>query len=206
MTFQDVTINKGGNKNSTVESDFKHKRVSFPTLLKCLMKQMSRETLIFVIVLSSIFLYFWNMVNYCEDQIKQLCNDGVTVLSCVLGLTITGFSIILTLDRKVVKELSYPFESKGCRYKWLQPIEKWLHPLNSNPYGILCSSFVWCCIILIITIISLVLYKNQPGLLSEKAIFFSIIKWLCVISSLFVLDVVFHLFAVSSYIRNNNTK
>lgn len=177
-----------------------HNRVLFWTLLYRVMKTISRETVLFVLVFSMILLYFWNKVNYCEDQVKQLCSDGITVLSCILGLTITGYSVILTINQDVVEKLSKPFKKhqEGSLKLWNSFIN-WLHPEGSNPYEILCSSFVLCCTLLLITIITLVLYKNQPIFVLDNYILF--IKWLCIVCALLVLDIIFHLFAVSTYIK-----
>lgn len=175
-----------------------------PSLLSRIWKTTSRETFITVLILSFILLCIWNTVDYCEEQAKQMCSDCLTIFSCVLGLTITGYSIILTLHQDVVEKLSQEFERKeykGCMSKVINTLRNWLHPSSSNPYEILCSSFVLCCIILLITIISLVLFKNQPNLLTDNEIIFCIIKWLCITSVLLVFDLIFHLFAISTYIK-----
>ena len=192
------------------ENNNQNERVWLHSLIISMFKKTSKETIIVVLLLSSVLLFFWNDIEYCEEQAKQMCSDCITILSCVLGLTITGYSVILTLCKRVVKKLSQPFRAHepytGFMSKFRNSIIKWLHPSESNPYDILCSSFVLCCIILSITIISLVLFKNHPMVLFDNHVLFGIIKWLCINSTLLVLDLIFHLFAISTYIKKDSNR
>lgn len=179
-----------GNKTN----DNPHERFSVFGVIGKIVADLSRETILAIVILLILTLYFWNMIDYCEQQLEQLCGDFITFFACVLGLTITGYSIIIALPGETVRILSIPYkDSENILLSFLQK-------KGGNPYQLLCSSFSSCCIILMITIVTLVLFRNHPSYLLDNKVIVLIIKGLCVTSILLVFDIIFHLYCVSTYV------
>lgn len=187
--------NCGNNANL---NDNPHEITTVFGVLKMMVINFSRETIFFIIILLVLFLYLWNKIDYCGQQFEQLCGDFITLFACVLGLTITGYSIIIALPPKTVRILSVPY--KNYRFKFLRILQK----NGGNPYQLLCSSFSICCIFLIISIVALVLFRNHPSYFLDCREFVLIIKGLCITSVLLVLDIIFHLYCVSTYVYSDS--
>lgn len=192
-----MVANKMSNMNcGNKTNDDPHDRISVFGVIRKMAENFSRETLLAIIILLLISLYFWNMIDYCGQQLERLCGDFITFFACVLGLTITGYSIILALPKETVRILSVPYNDSKNRFL------RFLHKKGGNPYQLLCSSFSSCCIILMITIVALVLFRNHPSYLLDCRVIVLIIKGLCVTSVLLVFDIIFHLFCVSTYVMS----
>lgn len=174
-----------------------HKRVWLPRLLLDILGNFSRATIVVVILITVVLSFLWNLIDYCELQKQELCKDILSFCSCILGFAITGFSIILTFNNCTIWKLSEPFrEEKGWR--------KWIINTKSNPYDILCSSFSMSCILLLLTIIAVIIHNNNPQIVLETDWLFEIIKILSIVSAILVFDLLFHLYAVSTYLNQRH--
>lgn len=187
------------NSNSEIDKRYPHERVWILRLLQDIFGNYSRITYIVVVVVACLLTYLWSSIEYCETQKKELCGDILTFSSCVLGFAITGFSIVLTIDKDTIDELSQSFEIHG---KWLE--KKLL--TKSNPFDILCASFSLSCLFLLLTIIIVIIYKNIPSTTLAPNWLFVFIQTLTISSSLFVFDLLMHLYAVSTYLNKNHHK
>lgn len=185
--------NIGQRKNSIKKLEYKS---GFQIIID-IIGNSSLLTFIVAIVLGISLSFCWNNINYCEAQTINLCADILTAYSCILGLVITGFSILLMLNSDTVEDLSG---------KYIKPKCKWSFLLNtkSSPYDILCSSFSLCFILLFITITVIVLYKNQPNIASAPSWQFFVIKVLSIMSAVYVIDLLFHLYEVSTFVNKNH--
>jgi hypothetical protein len=143
--------------------------------------------------------FLWDQVDYCENQLLGICSDILTLYSCVLGLVITGFSIILLLNKETITKLSDPYQKQKCWYRYFLNTK-------SNPYDMLCSSFSVSFLFLLVTIIAIILYKNQPNLSSAPWWQFMLIKVLSIMSAIFVVDLLFHLYEVGANVNEKHNK
>lgn len=156
-------------------------------------------TIIIVALFTIILTITWNTIDYCETQKLEICGDILVMCSCVLGFSITGFSVILALNNNTLERLT--IKPKIANRWWNCFVKK-----KSTPYDILCASFSFTCFILLLTIIVVILYKNMPVLLYTNNWCFVFIQALSIISALFVFDLVFHLYAVSTYLNKNHNR
>lgn len=187
------------NSNSETDKKVQHERVWILRLLRDIFGNYSRITYIVIVIVACFLTYLWSSIDYCEMQKKELCGDILTFGSCVLGFAITGFSIVLTIDKDTIDELSQPFEEH----------RKWLGKLlitKSNPFDILCASFSLSCIFLLLTIIIVIIFKNIPNTTFAPNWLFVFIQALTISSSLFVFDLLMHLYVVSTYLNKNHHK
>lgn len=199
MTYNDSTMdNNPTKKNANIEERTKDcDYISGVQIIIDIIGNSSLLTFIVSIVLAIPLTLWWNTIDYCADQIISLCSDILTTYSCILGLVITGFSIILMLNKKNVEELSNPCKKPKCCCSFLLNTK-------SSPYDILCSSFSLCFILLLITIIVIILYKNQPIMNSAPFWQFVSIKVLCIVSTIYTIDLLFHLYEVSTFVNKNH--
>lgn len=193
---QDKTNTSDSCKTKNNCSYNQNERVWFHQVFIDIIGNQSKITMLVCFALSICLLFVWSKVNYCEEQKINLCNDLITVCSCVLGFVITGYSVILTLNDSIVEKLSERYKHKNdcCLYS------------KSNPYDILCSSFSLCCILLIVTIIVTLLYKNHPSEINSMDWGFMAVKFLFLMSVLMIIDIVLHLYSTSTYINKNHRK
>lgn len=185
--------NSGNNKKKL------HERVWILRLLRDILGNYSRITFLVITVVACLLTYFWSSIDYCKMQKQELCGDILSFCSCVLGFAITGFSIVLTIESSAIAELSESFDKPKSKLGKLL-ITK------SNAYDILCASFSLSCIFLLLTIITVILYKNNPNMALVPDWQFVIIQALTVLSSLLVFDLLMHLYAVSTYLNKNHHK
>lgn len=160
---------------------------------------LSVVTIIIVALFTIILSILWNTIDYCEAQKLELCGDILVMCSCVLGFSITGFSVILALNKDTLERLT--IKPKIPNRWWKFFVKK-----KSTPYDILCASFSFTCFILLLTIIVVIIYKNMPAPLYTNNWCFVFIQALAIISALFVFDLVFHLYAVSTYLNKNHNR
>lgn len=196
-----MVYKKDSSPNSNPKTNKKglHERVWILRLLRDIIGNYSRITFIVTTVVAGLLTYFWSSVDYCEMQKQELCGDILSFCSCVLGFAITGFSIVLTIDSSAIEELSESFD---------KPKKMWgkLLVTKSNAYDILCASFSLSCIFLLLTIITVLLYKNNPNMALAPDWQFVTIQALTTLSSLLVFDLLMHLYAVSTYLNKNHHK
>ena len=154
-------------------------------------------TFIISLILAILLSVLWDNTNYCEAQALTLCADILSAYSCIIGLVITGFSIILMLNRDTINELSK---------KYKRPTNKLSFLLNtkSSLYDILCSSFSLTFILLLVTITAILLYKNQPSIASAPSWQFFVIRVLSIMSAIYVIDLLFHLYEVCTFVSKNH--
>ena len=160
---------------------------------------LSFVTIIIVALFSIILTILWNTIDYCETQKIELCGDILAICSCVLGFSITGFSVILALNKETLERLT--IKPKIPNQWWKCFVKK-----KSSPYDILCASFSFTCFFLLLTIIVVVLYKNMLAPLYTNNCYFAIIQVLSIFSTLLVFDLVFHLYSVSTYLNKNHNR
>ena len=160
---------------------------------------LSVATFLVVSVVTIIMTTIWNTIDYCEAQKLELCGDILIMCSCVLGFSITGFSVILSLNIDTIERLSV-IPNKPNRW-WKVLIKK-----KSNPYDILCASFSSTCFILLLTIIIVILFKNMPDPSYMRNWLFILIQVLSIISVLLVFDLILHLYAVSTYLNRKHNR
>ena len=187
------------NSNSETDKREPHERVWILRLLRDIFGNYSRITYIVIVIVACLLTYLWSSIYYCETQKKELCGDILTFSSCVLGFAITGFSIVLTIDKGTIDELSQSFIEHRKR------LEKLLIS-KSNPFDILCASFSLSCLFLLLTIIIVIIYRNIPSTTLASDWLFVFIQALTISSSLFVFDLLMHLYAVSTYLNKNHHK
>ena len=141
----------------------------------------------------------WGSVDYCENQRIQLCGDILILCSCILGFSIAGFSVILSLNNDALSRLSI---LPTIPNKWWKVFVR----KKSTPYDILCASFSSTCIILLLTIIVVIIYKNMPCHSDSYNWLFVVIKFFSLLSALLVFDLTIHLYTVSTYINTNHNR
>lgn len=156
-------------------------------------------TLFVVSVITTILTILWNNIDYCEAQKLELCGDILIMCSCVLGFSITGFSVILSLNKHTLERLT---DIPNIPNRWWKIFIK----KKSNPYDILCASFSSTCFILLLTIIIVILYKNMPDPSYMRNWLFVLIQVLSIISVLLVFDLILHLYAVSTYLNRKHNR
>lgn len=182
--------------------DSKDKNLEYVGLLGSVIDiigNLSIVTIVVVGVLTIFLSLIWNTIDYCEVQRLQLCEDILVLCSCVLGFTITGFSIILSLNNDTLERLT--IIPKIPNRWWKCFIKK-----KSTPYDILCASFSSTCFILLLTIIVTIFYKNIPTPLNTNNWCFTFIQVLSIISVLFVFDLILHLYAISTYLNRTHNR
>ena len=192
---------KDSSPNCNPETNKKglNERVWILRLLRDILGNFSLITYIVITVIAGLLTYFWSSIDYCEVQKQELCGDILSFCSCVLGFAITGFSIVLTIESSAIDELSKSFDKP----------KKWWGKLlvtKSNAYDILCASFTLSCIFLLLTIITVILYKNCPNISLAPDWQFVTIQALTISSSLLVFDLLMHLYAVSTFLNKNHHK
>lgn len=201
MNYNDPCVQDSPNysescKTQPKSSDNKNERVWFHQVFIDIIGNQSKITFFVCVALTICLSFVWNTVDYCGEQKINLCSDLITICSCVLGFVITGYSIILTLNDGVVDKLSKKYDHKKecCLFS------------KSNPYDILCSSFSFCCLLLIATIIASLLYKHHPSENNYMDWGFLIVRFLFVWSVLLIIDIVFHLYSTSTFINKRHRK
>lgn len=201
MSYQNTNVQENPNtsescKTETICSNNQNERVWFHQVVIDIIGNQSKITMLVCIPLSMILLLVWNEVDYCEEQKINLCSDIITICSCILGFVITGYSVILTLNECVVEKLSKKYKQKKecCLFS------------KTNPYDILCSSFSICSIILVATIIVTLLYKNHPYGNCSMDWVFIVVRFLFVLSVLMIIDIICHLYSISTYLNKKHRK
>ena len=160
---------------------------------------LSIVTIIVVGVITLLLSLIWSTIDYCEAQRLQICDDILVMCSCVLGFSITGFSVILSLNNDTLERLT---NTPKIPNRWWKCFIK----KKSTPYDILCASFSSTCFILLFTIIVVIFYKNMPTSLYIYNWYFTFIQALSIISVLFVFDLILHLYAVSTYLNRKHNR
>ena len=102
------------------------------------------------------------------------------------------------LNEETIEKLSNPYKKSKCR--WL----KCMLNDKTNPYDMLCSSFSVSFLFLLATIVAIILYKNQPNLSFAPCWQFLTVKILSIMSAVFVIDLLFHLYEVGTFVNSNH--
>ncbi len=182
--------------------DSKDKNLEYVSLLGAVIDIIGNLSIVTIVVVSVLTIFLsliWNTIDYCGVQRLQLCEDIIVMCSCVLGFTITGFSIILSLNNNTLERLTIIPKIPN---RWWKCFTK----KKSTPYDILCASFSSTCFILLLTIIVTIFYKNIPTPLNTNNWCFTFIQVLSIISVLFVFDLILHLYAVSTYLNRTHNR
>lgn len=173
-------------------------------IIKDILCNISFTSLLVVILLSLFISCIWCPKDYDECKIHALYNDAISLFSTLLGFTIAGYAIILNLREDIVSKMSNEYKLKNtgtCLERLLIFLVK-----NHNPYDILVSSFSFCCIMLTMTIVSLILSKNGIIIYSSLDCMHKANIFLISCCILLVFDLFFHLYSVSTYIHKHHNK
>lgn len=182
------------------DDNCKHKQVTIWSVIKDLWKNCENQgwkflfaLLLFIFLM--ILAYLFKLFEYSE---KDLSNVFVTVFSCLLGFTIAGYAILLSLGKDIICVLTNPFE------------ERENEETKESPFKILSATFSYCCLIQLFTVIISMFYNHH-------CITFCIIMLLASYSFILVFDLILNLYATSYYLvkckekqickeQNNNIK
>ena len=185
-------------KESPIRNSNRYKRVGGFQLIVDIFGNSSLLTFFVAVIIAVPLSFLWGIVDYCENQLMGICSDILTLYSCVLGLVITGFSIILLLNEHTIEKLTFPY--KKSKHRWINCMLN----TKTNPYDMLCSSFSVCFLFLLVNIVAIILYKNQPNLSCAPYWQFMSVKILSIMSAVFIVDVLFHLYEVGTFINSNH--
>ena len=200
--FDEVNEGQSENAPKGETQSNSHKRVWALQVCKDIWDNYSKISMIVIVMASLVLTFVWREVEYNELQKKCLCGDLLTMFSCVFGFVAVGFSIILTLNQDTIKKLKKSSPKSSEKRQKCCMLSRLI--LDSPPYSILCASFSFSCIFLLLTMALAILYKNMPNAALTCDWLFIIIQFLSISTTLIVVDLVFHLYSVSTYIYKNN--
>ena len=165
------------------DDNCKHKQVTLWPVIKDLWKNCENQgwKLLFALVF---FIVFMILAHFCELFKYSKCdlsNVFVTVFSCLLGFAIAGYAILLSLGKEIICVLTNPFEGRENE------------ETKESPFKILSATFSYCCLILLLTVITSMFYNHN-------CITFNIIMLLASYSFILVFDLILHLYTTSYYL------
>jgi len=165
------------------DDNCKHKQVALWSVIKDVWKNCENQgwKILFALL---VFIFFVILAHFCElfkHSKSDLSNVFVTVFSCLLGFAIAGYAILLSLGKDIICVLTNPFEGREN------------DEIKESPFKILSATFSYCCLILLLTVITSMFYNY-------KCITFYIILLLASYSFILVFDLILHLYATSNYL------
>ena len=155
-----------------------------------------------IILLSIIILSTYGLnINFCEQQKSLMCQDFINVFSCLLGFSITGYAIILSSSDEIINKMCRPTckEEQNTQNNPNNPHESKKDIVH---FDILCATFTASCIFFMLTILFAIIYRGKP-VNDEWLGFFYFVIWMGITSFLLALNIIFHLYTIASYRKNN---